>query len=199
MINRFACLLLLCIFSAAKAQTNWKLSKEKDGIRIYTSTTDSSKYKNIRVTCELIGTIKKLQTILRDVRHHPDWVYKAKNIAIIKQNSPDDIIYYLETEIPWPVTDRDGVYHLTMKADSIHHSFSALVVSLPGYTPEKKGKIRILNSKAVWQVTEKDNKINIDYTFEVDPRGSLPAWAVNMFSDKGPYETFKNLEALLSK
>jgi hypothetical protein len=35
------------------------------------------------------------------------------------------------------------------------------------------------------------------YIFEIDPGGSTPAWLVNMFADKGPYETFKQLgEAL---
>jgi hypothetical protein len=39
--------------------------------------------------------------------------------------------------------------------------------------------------------------INIVYTFDADPGGSLPAWLVNMFADKGPYESFKKLSVLL--
>ena len=192
-------LLLIIGFCSVTAQTKWKLLKDKDGIRVYTGNTDNSKYKSIRVTCEFPGTIDKLQAVLRDVNHHSDWVYKAKNVSVIKRQSPDDIIYYLETEIPWPVTNRDGVYHLTMQADNMHHSFSALTVSLPGYVPDKNGCIRIVSSKATWQVTEATGKIKIDYKLEVDPRGGLPAWTVNLFSDKGPYETFKSLAGLLKK
>ena len=37
------------------------------------------------------------------------------------------------------------------------------------------------------------------YIFEIDPGGSVPAWFVNMFADKGPYETFKQLAETLKK
>jgi hypothetical protein len=39
--------------------------------------------------------------------------------------------------------------------------------------------------------------ISIVYTFEVDPGGSLPAWLVNSFADKAPYESFKKLSEKL--
>jgi len=41
--------------------------------------------------------------------------------------------------------------------------------------------------------------ISIVYTFEADPGGNLPAWLVNSFADKGPYESFKKLAELLKK
>jgi hypothetical protein len=41
--------------------------------------------------------------------------------------------------------------------------------------------------------------INIIYTIELDPGGSVPAWIANMFADKGPYESFSNLADLLKK
>lgn len=195
-LRLFICLFLYAPF-CSMAQTKWKLSKDKDGIHVYTGTSENTKYKSIRVKCEFAGSISRLRTILRDVPHHSDWVYKAKNVSLVKQPTPDEIIYYMETEVPWPVSNRDGVYHITMQADSLHHSFSAVVVSDAGYVPEKSGKVRVSSSKAVWTVTEAGGKIKIDYTLEVDPAGSVPAWVVNMFVDKGPYETFRNLEKML--
>jgi hypothetical protein len=41
--------------------------------------------------------------------------------------------------------------------------------------------------------------MNIVYTFEADPGGSLPAWLVNSFADKGPYESFRKLSDILKK
>jgi hypothetical protein len=37
------------------------------------------------------------------------------------------------------------------------------------------------------------------YTFETDPGGNVPAWLVNSFADKGPFESFKKLGELLKK
>jgi hypothetical protein len=39
--------------------------------------------------------------------------------------------------------------------------------------------------------------IQIMYTFEANPGGSVPAWLVNSFADKGPFESFKKLENIL--
>jgi hypothetical protein len=41
--------------------------------------------------------------------------------------------------------------------------------------------------------------ISIVYIFDAEPGGSLPAWVVNMFTDKGPYESFKKLSELLKR
>jgi hypothetical protein len=43
------------------------------------------------------------------------------------------------------------------------------------------------------------NSISIVYILEADPGGSVPAWMVNMFIDKGPFESFKKLSGLLKK
>jgi len=50
-----------------------------------------------------------------------------------------------------------------------------------------------------WYVTMPTTKtISIVYTFEADPGGNLPAWLVNSFADKAPYESFKKLSQRLT-
>ena len=39
--------------------------------------------------------------------------------------------------------------------------------------------------------------IRIEYTIQVDPGGSIPAWVLNLFSTKGPFETFSKLKEML--
>jgi hypothetical protein len=36
------------------------------------------------------------------------------------------------------------------------------------------------------------DRLHIEYIFKVHPGGSLPPWMVNMFADKGPYESLKS-------
>jgi len=71
---------------------------------------------------------------------------------------------------------------------------------VPGYTPEKSGMVRVPRSDISWYVTMPSEKtISIVYIFDAEPGGSLPAWVVNMFTDKGPYESFKKLSELLKR
>ena len=179
------------------AQPVWKLVKEKNGVKIFMANVDNSKFKNIRVQILSEGTIPKLISIISDINKYPEWVYKEKTAYILKQVSHNEFIYYIESILPWPVSNRDAIIHLTIIPDPIHHVLRINAFSEPTFIKKKNGLVRIPFSKETWYVTEAGNKLNIDYTFELDSGGSLPAWLVNMLSDKGPYETFQNLKMRL--
>ncbi|HEV8283460.1 MAG TPA: START domain-containing protein [Chitinophagaceae bacterium] len=186
--------------STAFAQYNWKLSKEKDGIRVYQSDVQHSKYKSIKVECTLKGTYDKLMAVLSDVSHQKDWVYNNKTSYMIKRIGPSEYYYYSETSLPWPMSNRDAAVHLKMNKDSLNRFLKITAVSEPNYVPEKNGKVRVPRSDISWFVTMPTSKtISIVYIFDAEPGGSLPAWIVNMFADKGPFESFKKLSEILKR
>jgi len=198
---RLAGLVLFSTFaSAAIGQYNWKLSKDEDGIKVYQSEVKHSKFKSIKVECTLDGTYDKLMSILNDVTNQKNWVYNNKNSSILQRISPNDFYYYSETYLPWPMTNRDAIIHLKMNKDSLDRFLKISAVSVPGYAPEKSGMVRVPRSDISWYVTMPSAKtISIVYIFDAEPGGSLPAWVVNMFTDKGPYESFKKLAELLMR
>jgi len=198
---KLASLVLFSSFaSAAIGQYNWKLSKDEDGIKVYQSEVSHSKFKSIKVECTLEGTYDKLMAILNDVPNQKNWVYNSKNSSILKRVSASEFYYYSETHLPWPMTNRDAIIHLKMNKDSLDRFLKISAVSVPGYAPEKSGMVRVPRSDISWYVTMPSAKtISIVYIFDAEPGGSLPAWVVNMFTDKGPYESFKKLSELLKR
>jgi len=194
-------LLFLTIITSltTTAQKQWKLKREQDGIKIFTADDGVSKFKSVRVQCVFEGTISKLIGILRDVKAYDGWIYKTKQAYILKQANASDFVYYLETNMPWPVKNRDGIYHLKMNYDTAIGKLDISGTSEPTLIPVKEDLVRISTIQTGWHVTESNKHITIDYFFEVDPGGSLPAWVANMFADKGPFETFKQLAVLLKK
>ena len=191
--------ILIAVTINAHAQLSWKLSKEKNGIKVFLARVENSKFKSIRVQAVMEGSIAKLVNILCDVNKMPEWIYKNKTSYILKQITPTNFIYYNETVLPWPASNRDVVIHLIIYPDSLHHITRISAVSEPKFIDEKDGLVRVPYSKASWYVVETGNKITIDYTFEVNPGGSLPAWLVNMMADKGPYESFEKLMVKLKQ
>jgi hypothetical protein len=179
------------------AQPAWKLVKEKNGMKIFTASVDNSKFKSIRVQTVFDGTITKLISIISNIKQHPEWVYRAKTAYILKQVNPNEFLYYIESILPWPLNNRDAIIHLTIMHDTAHGILRINAFSEPAFIEKKNGLVRIPFSKGTWYVTETNHQLNIDYTFEVDPGGGLPAWMVNMFADKGPYESFQNLKMKL--
>jgi len=193
----FASLLLA---SFAHGQYNWKLSKQKDGIAVYESPVPNSNYKGIKVECTLAGTYDKLIDVLSDVSRQKDWVYNNKTAYILKKISANEFYYYSETSIPWPMSNRDAVVHFKINRDSLNRFVKITATGEPNFIPEKSGKVRVPKSLINWYVTmPSSNAISIVYTFEAEPGGSLPAWLVNMFADKGPYESFKKLSEILKQ
>lgn len=166
-IVKFACFVFCSAFaSTAPAQFNWKLSKEKDGIRVFESEVAHSNYKSIKVECTLEGNFDKLMAVLSDVSHQNEWVYNNKMAYMIKRISPYEYFYYTETHLPWPMTNRDAVVHLKMHVDSLNRFLKIRAVSEPNYLPEKSGKVRVPKSEINWYVTMPTSKtISIVYTF----------------------------------
>ena len=100
--------------------------------------------------------------------------------------------------MPWPLSNRDAVTHMKINRDTMDRFLEVVETGEPTYLPENSGIVRVPKLYINWHVTMPyKNKLNIVYLLEVEPGGSMPAWIVNMFVDKGPYESFKKLQEIL--
>ena len=164
----------LVVFSTlaftAKSQYNWKLSKDQDGIKVYQSEIKHSKFKNIKVECTLEGTYDKLMTILNDVTNQNKWVYNNISSSILKRISENEFYYYSKTHLPWPMTNRDAIVHLKMNKDSLNRFLKISVWSVPGYTPERSGLVRVPRSDINWYVTMPSAKRSASFIYSMQNR-----------------------------
>lgn len=192
-------ILLLNTFHVS-AQNEWKLKTEKDGIKVYISTVSDSKFKAVKVDCELNTTLSQLVMVLLDVKNGADWVDHTKSCMLLKQVSPSELYYYSEVSIPWPVQNRDFVAHLTVRQDPETKVVTMDGPSVNGMVPVKNGIVRVRSSKGLWVLTPlAGNKVRVIYTLQVDPGGSVPAWLVNMLAGESPLKSFQNLKKELKK
>jgi hypothetical protein len=184
----------------ASGQANWELKKNKDGIRIYQRDLKNSDFKGIKVECTLHGNFDKLIAIINNVSNYKDWVYNNKAASLLKRVSAYEFYYYTEAYLPWPLDNRDAIMHTVITKDSLNRFLKINSTAVPNFTAAKSGKVRIKKSSINWYVTRPSSStIQIVYTFETDPGGNVPAWLVNSFADKGPYESFRKLAQLLKK
>jgi hypothetical protein len=183
-----------------QSQPRWQLSKEKDGIKIYTKKEESSSFKSIRVEGNFKGSWEKLFSILMDIKSQKQWVYRTKTSYLIRKISNNEVLYYTETSLPWPVNNRYAVVRMKISYDSIKNVGRVVSRDEPNMLPEKTGLVRIKHYHAIWEVKASEkNQLDIVYYLEVHPGGSVPPSVVNLFITSGPYATFSNLAALLKK
>lgn len=199
MIGKMGVLALLVLLTRdAMPQANWKLTRDKDNIKIYTAKDDASGFKRIKVEAVMEGTLQKLVAVLMDVSNNKQWVYNTKQSYIIDRRDAKEIVYYAETALPWPLSNRDMVIKMSFDLDTINHKLKVLAVGMPDSLPVKKGLVRIQKFRAAWNVQyDGTGKIRIDYFLAVNPGGNIPAGISNMFVAKGPFETFSNLSKVL--
>lgn len=194
-----AAMLLCLVYCAAYADPDWKLKRDEDGIKVFTASTETSNFKSVKVECTVNARLSQLIAFLFDVSKQHDWVYGNKSSEVIKRIGNNELIFYSEVSVPWPCTNRDYIAHITVNQRS-QQGLTIDSHSEPDALPQKPGKVRVRSSVAHWEVTAlTPQSIRIVYTVQFDPAGAVPAWLINMFVTKGPFQTFQKLREEISK
>lgn len=196
-MKTFWLVLILSPFSSA-AQSECTLELEKDSIKVYTCARPDSRYKTVRSSFTVNGSLTELAYALLDIEAYGTWQYKTLSARVLKKVSDREIVYYTEVEAPVLTNNRDFVIRLTIDPDPMTKGMIVEAVSIPEYIPPVDNVIRVPYSRARWNITQvQPGKLAVDYSIDIDLGGSVPPWVVNMVAPKAPYETFKALREII--
>jgi hypothetical protein len=194
----FAVLSLVLISYTANAQDSWELRRDENGIKIYSRRPNGGKLVELRLLTKFNATPQQLLTTLLNVQDYSSWIYGSKRVGIIKKVNDHDIIYFTEAHLPWPIEDRDLVTELTVTPATTTTPLIVQAKSIQGILPPNPHFIRVPYSLGTWHIIpDGADKINVEYTFSIDPGGSIPGWLVNMTIAGGPYKSFLKLGDML--
>ncbi|GAA4405180.1 START domain-containing protein [Nibrella viscosa] len=189
MLSRIAC---------GQSGEEWRLEKDKNGIKVYSRHLEGAKLKEIRVVCEVEGTLSQLVAYLSDIENFKHVVYRTKESYPIRWERDNEVVYYNESDSPWPVANRDLVMRMTFQQHPVTKVLRIEARNVPDGLPPKPGIVRIPFWHSVWTVRQVDSRhIHIDYFFKVDPGGEIPPWLTNMVAAVGPYHSFHSLQKSL--
>ena len=190
----FLCFVYFLFQISGKSQ-DWILKKDKEGIRVFTRKTPNFKFDELKVECDLEGSLSALAAVLLDVNNHIKWSYKTAKCQLLKSTDTTDIFFYTEIECPWPFENRDVAVHMNLTQDNENKVMTVIAQSADAYLPEKDNIVRMKYSRVTWLVTP-NNKghLKVEYKVQIDPGGSIPAWLLNAFASKGPIESFTKLK-----
>ena len=181
-------------------QTDCILKLDKDSIQVYSCDRPNSKFKLIKSTFPVNGTLSALAAMILDVEYYNAWQYKTIDSKVLKRVSNQEIIYYTQIDAPIIASNRDFVIRLTIIKPSQSQELTVEAVSIPDYLPPVKGVVRVPYSFAKWKIKAlAPNRLMVEYTIEIDLGGAVPPWLVNLLAHQAPYETFKALRADIGK
>ncbi len=179
----------------AKSQEGWKLIKNGNGILVYTKKHNESHIKMVKTIMYLHTSLSSVVTLIDDTPNHLNWVYANKTSKVLKRIDKSTTVCYGQTDLPWPVSDRDFIALVHISQDSITKEVDIISESKPDYIKETEDYIRLKNFRAVWRLTpEIEGLVRVEYELYIDPGGNIPTWLINMTIAKGPYKTMRNMQ-----
>ncbi|RNC88066.1 MAG: hypothetical protein ED556_02435 [Winogradskyella sp.] len=198
--------ILIAVFSVfSNAQTDWKLKKDSNEIKIFTRSLLNESFDEYKAVTTVNVPIKK---VVEELLTAPEYFDECKSgiSYYLKKKSEDEHLFYARKDLPWPVKDRDIITLLTVIKIN-DYKYKLKLESLPDAIPEKNKTLRVKKLMGFWLLEEKDRKTKITQQLLVNPEGSLPKFVVNKLLIKGPFKTFSDLrekfsdttELLLSK
>jgi hypothetical protein len=187
-------LLSSAVLIAAKGQTDCELRKSTYDILMYVCKVPDSRVKAVRAEFYVETTLSVFAGHILEPDRYSTWQYNMVESRLLKRLAENELIYYSQIRAPWPASNRDLVSKVKITQDPVTKVMIFDMVSLPDFIPEKKGVVRIPRSEGKWIMTPAGtSRIRVDYTFLVEPGGSLPSWLVNMVIADGPHQSFVNL------
>jgi hypothetical protein len=182
------------------AQKNWELKKDQDGIKVYSRADDIARFNDLKVEMTLTAKLSSLAALILDVDNYSNWSFNTEKSYVLKKISFSELYFYTLIHSPWPASNRDLAVHLRLVQDSNTHVLAISAIEIANFIPEKKGIVRVPLSVERWTVTpHAGGKISIRYELQLDPGAAAPPWLINMFSVKGPFETFTHLREEIQK
>lgn len=192
-------LLIFWLFPfAAMAQVNWKLVKHENQVEIYVRDVPGSKLKELKMTVFFDNSLDAMYALLTDLPKQADYQFGCLTSKRIGKPLQNEQCYYQELYMPWPFTNRDGAFKQSLTFTEKNDVFYIETNAIPTLTELRQEYVRVPYMHSSWQLSAVNaNKVKGEYYLSVDPGGFVPLWLMNLFIDRGPYESVLRMRKLL--
>ena len=173
-------------------QTNWKLKKEENNIKVFLRKTLNERQEYLAETI-IYKDMNSIYEEIIDYNNSYKWMYKLESSKILDKKN--DSLFYVQftIEMSWPLKKRDLVSDVKIKKNKDFISIS--LVSSPDYIKSSDDFIRIKDSKSKWVLSKIDNettKVSLQSYAVID---GIPSFIVDMFIVEGPLFSLSNLKS----
>lgn len=199
-------------FSTADAETDSSdpyLKLNKDGIKVYIYHSKNSDFATFKATTHINASLDSILAVMFDNESAPEWIEGCDDSFMIEDISFNERYHYQIMNIPFPFTDRDFIFHSTMKQDPKLKSVTIIMTADAKYCNSNSSKlcekvnqsnlIRVKKSIGTYNLEPDENGVKITWTQHTDPEGHIPALLVNQLIQNTPYWTFKQLAEMVKE
>ncbi len=182
----------------AAKEKNWKLIKDKKGIKVWSRSVDISPIKSFKGVTEFETSVSALTALMFDTEYLTSWMELTDFAEVIKLVGKTEMYRYTINKPPWPVNPRDACSVLKGYYYPETGAVFMRVQQTPDLLPRNKKYIRIPIIMGYYKIVPKLNG-KVEFTFEaiVEMGGWLPKWIINFWLAEVPHGTFRSIQGAM--
>jgi len=172
---------------------DWELQRDEEGIRVWTRPVPGSAVARFRGETFVRAEIAAVRAVLGDVPRLTEWFPDCVEARTLSKEG-DVELRYVVTGAPWPVDDRDAIYHI----ETIREPSGLLRIEVgvrPETLPEREGRVRVQRAQGGWKLTPDEGGTRVAWELHLEPGGSVPTWLVNQRVVDTPFRALRELRA----
>ena len=205
---------LFALTGVARADTpaqapSWEMFDEEDGIRMYRRDVAGSSIVALRGEGFIAAPITRVASVLVDRKRSTEWIDRLVKTKLLREISETESIEWDHIKTPSPLKDRDFVFKTVITTDpakkKVIFSYYSVTDPLAPETDDyvrgtfKAGKFELTMATRTNKDGTKTPGTIVNAEVEVDPRGSVPKFIVNMVQKSWPHTTLMAMRKQVAK
>ena len=175
-----------------QVDSSWKQTRDEHGIRVFKRDLPDGKLLSFKAVGVIDAPIDIVLSIVLDQDRFSEWAEDRSSSRVVGWiRKPVEYVSYDRIDLPWPVKDRDFVTRVRIEVDP-SDSTTKVSYSLSDYhVPSPQDAVRgsLVGSSYVLEPVYGGRRTRATGVAVTDPRGSIPAWVVNLYQRNWPYDT----------
>ncbi len=187
-------------FAVPADEAAWRLVSNKQGIKVYMQHREGSRLKTFRgVTVMQVNDWQAIGAVINDYANAPRWLQYVSSVQEFGRHSPLDRDMIFQTELPWPVADREAVVRAHGWTPPGTHDLAIRFENAPGLLPPNEDYVRCPAFNARFDFHWLGgNRVQVVYEMVLDPGGYIPEWITNILLQDAPFLTLKRLAKVIN-
>lgn len=179
---------------AVAAPGSWRLAADEDDIKVWKRAVADSPFVEFRAEVTVRSTLSALLNLFYDVDSAHAWLDHTRRVVALRRDDVHhEYILLIETDMPWPLQDRDAVIQGRWWQEQDTLAILLRARSVDDFHPHNPKYIRN-QIRSDWSFIPQGNgQVKVVMAGHVNPLGNLPTWAVNTLIQESPLVTLGNL------
>ena len=156
----------------------WRTVARERNLMVMMRDVPGRSFPTVRAVATINASIYDVLAVLSDVDRYPRWMERCSEARRLERRSDLEYLSYTRTDAPWPVSDRDAVYHVRVRVKLAQKLVMVRFRAVQSRRmPPRRGVVRLKNLRGYYALKILGpNKVKLDYQVDADPGGWIPRW-----------------------